>query len=271
MNLKKVSLRIEPEVLRKIDSLVDYIRIRNRSDAIRHLVRNAMGAERIAVILAKGDDKDIDICKHLKFKNGDFAILEKIGDRTLAEMQYEMLMRAGFSKVFYIVPDDMLIGLQKLIPGKNSVFIANNDRLSMDALRLLPVHSDFLVFYTHDLPVINLAGLFEEHIQKNNYVTLNLTWGHEGAKNFIEVDGTKIIGMEERSTMKSHLTYNAAFVANSRFLKEKGGSVVYDVFPRLAGEGRMNGFISANRVLRYKRASDKEEILKAWLEYKKQN
>jgi len=263
MNLKKISIRIEPDVLTKIDSLVDHLRIRNRSDAIRHLVKNAMGNERIAVILAKGKDKGNNIIRDLQIPGGTFAILEKVTDKTLAEIQLDLLTRAGFTRVYYIMPDIMLKGVKKILGNKKGLhYIENNNLRSMDALRLLNINSDFLVFYSHDLPLINLAGIFEEHVQKNNYVTLNLTWGHKEAKNYIEVDGTRIVDMEERSTKLSHLTYNAAFVANNKFLKEKGHSVVYDVFPRLANAGKMNGFISSKRVLRLRKPADKKTLRK---------
>ena len=47
----KISITINEKTLRDIDSIIDSIYIRNRSQAIEHLVKYALGENKTAVIL----------------------------------------------------------------------------------------------------------------------------------------------------------------------------------------------------------------------------
>mgnify|MGYP001185314162 CR=1 FL=1 len=51
----KISITIDIKTLNKVDSIVDNVYIRNRSQAIEHLIDNALGENRTAVILSGGD------------------------------------------------------------------------------------------------------------------------------------------------------------------------------------------------------------------------
>ena len=51
---RKISITIEDSVLKGIDGVIDNIFIRNRSQAIEFLAKNALGEHKQAVILAGG-------------------------------------------------------------------------------------------------------------------------------------------------------------------------------------------------------------------------
>jgi len=57
----KISVTIDKKLVKDIDSMVDNIIIRNRSQAIESLVRNALGENRNAVILCGGKEKGLEV------------------------------------------------------------------------------------------------------------------------------------------------------------------------------------------------------------------
>ena len=57
----KISITINEKTLHDIDSIIDNIYIRNRSQAIEHLARNALGENKTAVILLGGDEERLKV------------------------------------------------------------------------------------------------------------------------------------------------------------------------------------------------------------------
>lgn len=55
MSKSKISITINEKTLKEIDFIVDNVYIRNRSQAIEHLVKNALGENKAAVILLGGN------------------------------------------------------------------------------------------------------------------------------------------------------------------------------------------------------------------------
>lgn len=275
-NLKKISLRIDDEILNEIDSKIDNIRIRNRSDSIRFLVNKAIGKEKIAVILNKGSDLDKDeLESKIRLDNKEYALLAKLENgKTLVEEQIRLLDNYGFTKIYIITISKIIDSLKMIFKYRQDInYVQNNTSLkSLDALRLLKgaINSDFLLFFGHNYPKMNLKGIFEFHTTNNFYATLNLTYSIEESYSYVEVDGTTIIKFIERNSEKSHLTYNAVSVLNPKIFDEKGQSLVYDLYPRLAKEEIMHGFITRKRIPRLKKAKDKQRIMDAIHEFEKE-
>ena len=267
-NLVKISIRVEPDVLKKIDDLVDNIIVKNRSDAIRSLVKKAMHTEKTAGILSKGTDtKYFNIDDRMKLENGEYNITAKLPhERTLVEEQIDLLRDNGFKKIFIIALPEIIIKIKEILGRKKDIIYIENNRglKTMDALRLLKgkINSDFLCFFGHDYPNMDLNGIFNEHINNHRYATLNMTWGDPNAKSYLELNGTKVVNFEERSSKIPHLTFNSVFVLNPRFLNEKGHSLSYDVFPNVAKKGLLNGFITDHRIRKVLKLEDKEIVMK---------
>lgn len=267
-NLVKISIRVEQDILKRIDGLVDHIIIKNRSDAVRSLVKKAMYTEKTAVILSKGTDtKYFNIDDRMKLENGEYNITAKLlHGRALVEEQINLLRNNGFKKIFIITLPEIIIKIKEILGRKKDIIYIENNRglKTMDALRLLKgkVNSDFLCFFGHDYPNMNLKGIFDEHINNHRYATLNMTWGNPEAKSYLEVSGTKITKFEERSSKIPHITFNSVSVLNPRFLDEKGHSLSYDVFPRVAKRGLLNGFITDHKIRKVLKLKDKEIVMK---------
>src|SRR3989339_1027140 len=59
----KISITINEKTLQDIDSIIDNVYIRNRSQATEHLVRNALGENKTAIILLGGNEEHLKISK----------------------------------------------------------------------------------------------------------------------------------------------------------------------------------------------------------------
>ena len=65
MTKVKISITINEKTLHDIESIIDSIYIRNRSQAIEHLVKNVLGENKTAVILLGGSEENLRISKEV--------------------------------------------------------------------------------------------------------------------------------------------------------------------------------------------------------------
>ena len=64
---QKISITIDREILKRVDSIVDNVIIRNRSQAIEHLANNSLvNCGDFGTILEKSDPKDAEDLKFLR-------------------------------------------------------------------------------------------------------------------------------------------------------------------------------------------------------------
>ena len=63
---KKISITINEKTLQDIDAIIDNIYIRNRSQAIEHLVKYSLSENKTAVILLGGPEEHLKISKKQK-------------------------------------------------------------------------------------------------------------------------------------------------------------------------------------------------------------
>ena len=77
MTKTKISITINEKTLQDIDSIIDNIYIRNRSQAIEHLAKNALGENKAAAILLGGNDG------HLRISKGDYRPTARIKNNSV--------------------------------------------------------------------------------------------------------------------------------------------------------------------------------------------
>ena len=111
---QKISITINDKILRDVDSIVDNIYIRNRSQAFEYLIKRAFKERKIAVILA-GESKN-NPANELKHR---YSL--KVNHSTIVEKTIRKLSDSGFKKI-YIVSDHLtLTNIFKII-GDGSDF-----------------------------------------------------------------------------------------------------------------------------------------------------
>ncbi len=145
----KISITINEKTLKDIDSIIDNIYIRNRSQAIEHLVQTSLGENRVAVILSGGIESKQRI-------NGEYRATAPLGDLTVIERAVKKLKKSGFRTIFFVSRSKILTRAFEIMKdgskyGVSMNYIEEKDsKGSADTLRLIKgrVNSHFLVVFS---------------------------------------------------------------------------------------------------------------------------
>ncbi|MEM2131363.1 MAG: ribbon-helix-helix domain-containing protein, partial [Candidatus Woesearchaeota archaeon] len=106
---KKISITLNEKTLKEIDSIIDNIYIRNRSQAIELLVNNSLGENKTAVILAGGEEKNI------KISEKEYRITANINNSSLIELTIKKLKEYNFKKIFLIAKEKVINSVFSII------------------------------------------------------------------------------------------------------------------------------------------------------------
>src|SRR3989338_1452312 len=101
---EKISITIDSKLLEKIDSIIDGISIRNRSQAIEFLSRSAIVEKRSAVILSGGDEKTLRL-------EDSFRPLGLIKNKTVVERAIRKFRDNNFKEIFIIARHKVLTAI----------------------------------------------------------------------------------------------------------------------------------------------------------------
>jgi len=251
---QKISITINNKILRDIDSIVDNIFIRNRSNAIEYLINRALEETRVAVILA-GESR---IPTPGKIRN---RYLLKINHSSIIEHIIRSLKDTGFS-VVYIVADHLtLTKIFKILgDGKNyDIKVEYVDEEVYEgtakALKLLKrkLRKTFLVTYCDTLlDNIDLNELWKEHIKGKMVATIALCSSvvPEQKTPFahVKLEGTIISSFVEKPSKKkltSSIFSRGIMVLEPEFFKYPGNDLETEVLPELAKRRLLGGHITS--------------------------
>ncbi|MEM2138757.1 MAG: sugar phosphate nucleotidyltransferase [Candidatus Woesearchaeota archaeon] len=262
---KKISITLNEKTLKEIDSIIDNIYIRNRSQAIELLVNNSLGENKTAVILAGGEEKNI------KISEKEYRITANINNSSLIELTIKKLKEYNFKKIF-------LIAKEKVI---NSVFsIIQNGQKYGVSIEYIEEKESFGTFYTLSLirgkikssflciygdiyfPDLDLDKLWEEHIKRKGIATLLLTTTKEPEKKgVVKIEGSKISEFKQKPEKSDiYLGFSSIFVAQPEILEYNGKSMEEEVFPFLAKKGFLNGYLSTSKIIKIRNKKDAEKL-----------
>lgn len=208
----RITITIDPEILKLIDNEIDGILIRSRSEAIEKFVRRYLEQKKIAVILAGGNPDSLRT-----LKSGDFRPLLPISDKTLIEYVVEKIFSAGFQQIIIIgqsglikaiysvlAPNKQLLDKIEFIEEKRTLGTAKTLELARDMIK-----NDFLIVPCDTYFDFNLLDLYNFHIQQEALATFAIysrTSFDSKYKGVVELDGFHIISHEEKpKEPKSHL------------------------------------------------------------------
>lgn len=268
----KISITINEKVLRDIDSLVDNIYIRNRSQAIEHLIKKALKESRIAVILA--DNKPSP--KRVKNR---FAL--KINGSTLIEKALRKLSDSGFKQVYIIADHDTLTKIFQLAGdgfdyGLKIEFVnEENQEGTASALKLLKgiVKTTFLVIQSDlILDYVDLNELWQQHLQEKNTATIRICSSSIPNQHIlfgvVKLKGNKVVSYDEKplpSRANSSIFFGGVFASEPEILSYPGKSLEFDIFPELTRKGILGGRMSSSEHLHihtYEDLARVKEIIK---------
>ncbi len=252
---EKVSITIDSKILRELDSVIDGIKIRNKSQAVEFLLRKFLSEERTAVILAGGPEEK------LKF-NGTIKPLVNISGKPVIDLMISQLHRYKFSKIFVIgrkntlseifkeIGDGSSYGVEiSYIEEKEDKSVTNQD--SARTLKLLRsrIKSTFLCTYCDIILDCDLNSAWNFHSNSNSVATSILKTTDAPKKWGVAiVNGDKIIKFAEKpKKVESYLVSTGIFISEPEIFDVHGNSLEYDIFPRLAETEKLTGFVISGK------------------------
>lgn len=248
----KISITINRKTLQDIDSIIDNIYIRNRSQAMEHLVKNALGENKTAVILLGGLEE------HLKISKDDYRPTAKVKNSSVIELALKKLRENNFKTIFIVARHSLLTKLFEMLKDGTDYGIKINyieeksSNGTADSLRLLKgkINANFLVVYGDVIfNRINIEELWNDHIKQNAVVTIMLTTSSKPSeKGTVRVEGNKVLTFEQKPKKSDiYLVFSPIFITEPQIFEYSGSSLESDVFPELAEKGLLNGHLSSEK------------------------
>lgn len=268
----RVSLSLDPSIIKEIDGQVDGIVVRSRSDAIEKILKRHLLEKKTAVILAGGDPRKLFV-KEL----GVYRPLVSIGKRTLIEDTVLKCRTAGFVNI-YIIGSPILMGSIYEVLGNGEKYGVrinyveeDEPRGSAKTLSFVKkfVESDFLFLPCDHFFDFDLKKLYDFHLSYNGIVTLavHTRTSFKWNTSIVEMDGYKIINYEEfPKKPKTHLV--SVFIG---FMKKDvfnfippgdlNWSLQENLFPKLAREGKIVGYPIAGNWVNVHSKNDVKKVI----------
>lgn len=252
---KKVSITIDENILKQVKSLVDGIKIRNKSQAIEFLIRKSLSERRIAVILTGGKEEKLKV-------NDVFKPLVKINEKTVIENMLERLRKYKFLDVFIIGRKNILSEIFKKIGGGSDYGVSVNfieekpekQITPLDTARTLKLlkgklKSPFLCLNCDIVFNYDLGAIWNFHIRNNDITTVLLkTTNVPGKYSVVQLEGNKIVKfIEKPKRAESYLVYTGIFIAEPQMLSQPGSSLEHEVFPNLARKNLLSGYVCSGK------------------------
>jgi len=263
---QKISITISNKLLKEIDSVIDNVYIRNRSQAIEHLIGSALGENRIAVILSGGNEKI------LKISEKEYRITAKIGNNTLIEEAIKKLRHNNFKTIFIIAGHNILTDIFSLVSDGSEYGVKINyieekePKGSASSLKLLKgkINSNFLVVYGDIFfKKINIEELWNDHLRQSAVTTLMLTSSPTPTKKgIVNIEGSKVLKFTQKpKTSDIYIGFSSIFVSGPEIFEYEGNSLEKDIFPLLAEKGLLNGHLSSEKEIHIHNKKDIKAIV----------
>ena len=261
----KISITINEKTLQDIDSIIDNIYIRNRSQAIEHLAKNALGENKAAVILLGGNENNIRISKD------EYRPTAGIKNSSVIELALKKLRENNFKTIFIVARHNLLTKLFEMLKDgtdygvKINYIEEKNANGTADSLRLLKgkINTNFLAVYGDVIfSKINIDELWNDHIKQNSVATIMLTTSSKPSeKGTVRVEGNKVLTFEQKPKKSDiYLVFSPIFVTEPQIFEYSGSSLESDVFPELAEKGLLNGHLSSEKEIHIHSKRDAEKL-----------
>ena len=249
---QKISITIDEKALEGIDSTIDNLFIRNRSQAIEYLVKSSLGERKTAVILAGGEEEN------LKIEEGIYCLTARIKGTTVVEKAARKLRENGFRDIYIIARHNILTQVFNILRDGNSHSVKINyveekaSKGTASTLKLLKgkINTRFLIVYSDIIfDKVNIDELWSQHTKNNAVATIMLTTSAKPQeKGTVKMEGNKILEFVQKPKQSDiHLVFSPIIAAEPELLEQEGNSLEYDVFPKLAEKGLLQGHVSSEK------------------------
>jgi len=257
---KKITISLSPDIIKKIETTVDGIYIRSRSDAIEKVLREYFSRMKKVVILAGGEPeriylKDMDVYTPLVQINGVTLIEDTL--HKCARAGFDDIIIIGFrdinTQLFNVLGNGESQGIKiRYVEEKNPLGVAKTLETAREFLK-----TDFLIIPGDCFLNFDLTKLHEFHLMHGGIATLAIysrtdfdyILQPEQERGIVELSGANIVFYEEKpKRAKTHLLSTLiGFLSPEIFNYVPEGDIACslqeEIFPRLAEERRLYGFI----------------------------
>lgn len=246
MKQAKIAISIDPKLLQEVEKTIDGISIKSRSQAIEYLLRKSLsGGVSTAVILAGGNYGEDKAMRRLMGKPVLQHLIEwmrgyGIDNYLIAISAGETSIRAYFgdgrrfnTKLTYLL-ESIPTGTAGAVSGSRSI-----------------VGQTFIVANCDSIFDFNLSNMISHHLKSGKHVTIAVKETDNPSEyGSVQMEGNDIIGFHEKSVRApSKIVSVGLYIMNREvfsYLPNKG-SLEELVFPRLARERMINGYIFTSK------------------------
>ena len=276
---ERITLTIDGEILKKIDRIVDGLSVRNRSHAVELVLSKYLNFKdlRTALILCGGKGTRLrpityEIPKPLVPVHGK-PIIEHIFDLLKNYGVTDIILSVGHMKEKILKEVDNWSRL-----GLNIDHVAENRPMGTGgaiklAKKKLP--KTFIVSNGDELKNLNIMDMYETHKKSNALATIALTTVDEpSAYGVARLDGNRIMEFVEKpkkDKAPSNLINAGFYILEKEIIDmiPKGFcSLEKEIFPKLAGQGRLFGFPFSGQWFDTGNLERYERALKNWKDIK---
>lgn len=264
----KISITLNSNILKEVDSIIDNLIIRNRSQSVEYLIKRSLSENKTAVILAGGD------VNKLKIEKDIYRPIAKLINITAIELSIKKLRRNNFKTIFIVGRKPILTEIFKIVGngseyGVKIEFIEEKSSSgTADSLRLLRGHikTVFLVVWCDIIfNNINIKEFWSEHIKRKATATLLIVSSPKADKTngTIIMEGNEVKKfIEKPSKLESFIFFSGMFIAEPEIFEYVGHSLELDVFPKLAERSLLYGYLSGEEYLHFHSKKDIQKIIK---------
>lgn len=240
---ERVTLTIEANLLRQIDSTVNGSTIRNRSHAVEMLLREAMKGEMPAhgVILAGGDEQAVE------------RVLTTEQGKPLIKHNIDLLLGAGLEHIIIVTKNpEKIRGAVGEIKDAEIQYVTETHPLgTAGALHLAKPYLEgpFLVSNADDIKDVNIKEMFDFHRHAGGLATMALTTTNNPAEYGVALlNGNRIVTFVEKpdpDKAPSNLISAGLYIMEVGVLDlipSGYARMEYDIFPKLTKEDELYGY-----------------------------
>lgn len=249
---ERITITVDDNLLREVDSMIDEHSVKNRSHAIELLISKSLRKNVLnkAILLAGGTTvmglgkSRCSVC------------CTKVNERYVIEHILYSLKKNNISEFVIVGTKKVLTNIKEILSNsrldEHIEYIEEPGALgTAGALKLASEHitGPVVVCNTNSLFQIDIEEMFNTHKNSDSYVTMALTTA-SNPKQFgvVLMNGTKIYSFEEKPKRKvpSSLINAGCYIIEPDILKlipDGYSRVEIDLFPKLAQKEKLSGFI----------------------------
>jgi len=246
MRRNKIAITVKDDILKRLDRAIDGKTIRNRSHAIEYFLNQALGTkvEKALIIAGEKNPSCLTVFEGKTVVEYEIELLKTYGITDIV-----LLLHKNEKEVQRMLGDGSKHGLKIHYEMQNTEKIGTAHAVSRG--KKVVGEDLFFVLYCDVVAQVDLADFAAYHRETGMVATIALTSIKDPSLyGSVRMRGEKIVGFEEKPQEKdevSRVISAGMFCFGPEIFDaipvRKDASLEKDVFPKLAKEGRLGGYM----------------------------